>query len=536
MRTFQTSIVLVSCLLLLTSGVPAHALTFAEISGRGEVLGDSVSGVYPYPTGSLVNDSGTIYFVKGANKIPFTKWSAFVGLGYSLKNVVKGNLNNYTLEPNYTINSAGTAHPWGQWLSYKNIVYYSTQQGLLAAPSAEIFTNNGGRWNLVVKANKYDLAALKANNSLLLSDNDPRIISAPAYSFGSTPGSLPESAATSAAPAPSAAAQAPTPAPAPAAAFTGTLNQPTLSASSPAGQYVLFDALNQSMAAFNFTAENGPVAVTELDFTIQTNISLWNSPPISQIFVANGSATVFPGGATTSVAGLDISVPTGSAGTNVTVTADLAAINPYYFLSNQPFALKLVGVKYLSNGQTVFLNTDVTSNPMSLVGGFPTISISSPPAGGMTDGLVELASITVGVAGGGSIILTQIPLVLTATGNVLANDDANNLFVTGNSAPVTTTNDAFGFSAGTSTAAVTLTLSDNNLINAGVPKTYNIFLQMGGRVNISAGPSTVTTSLGNPSGLIFDDSISGANGTNISGSVNGISLTNYPTNAAIIHN
>jgi hypothetical protein len=33
----------------------------------------------PYPTGTLVNDSGTIYFISGSVKVPFTNWGAFSG-------------------------------------------------------------------------------------------------------------------------------------------------------------------------------------------------------------------------------------------------------------------------------------------------------------------------------------------------------------------------------------------------------------------------------------------------------------------------
>src|SRR4029079_7954828 len=54
-------------------------------------------------TGSLVNDAGTGYLIQGSKKIAFTSFTAFNGLGYSLKNVVKGNLSNYTMASNYWI-------------------------------------------------------------------------------------------------------------------------------------------------------------------------------------------------------------------------------------------------------------------------------------------------------------------------------------------------------------------------------------------------------------------------------------------------
>src|ERR1700722_20224732 len=95
-------------------------LGYSQTTNQGQVLGDDTSATYPYPSGSLVNDSGTIYFIYGTNKVPFTTWQAFVGLGYSIKNVVKGDLTNYAAVQNYVINTANAAHPWGSWLTYKN--------------------------------------------------------------------------------------------------------------------------------------------------------------------------------------------------------------------------------------------------------------------------------------------------------------------------------------------------------------------------------------------------------------------------------
>ena len=88
---------------------------------------------------SLVNDGGTIYFISGTTKVPFTNYQAFTGLGYSLQNVISGDLGSYTLSRTYMINTANTSHPWSSWLSYKGVVYYSTQAGLIGVPSAEVF-------------------------------------------------------------------------------------------------------------------------------------------------------------------------------------------------------------------------------------------------------------------------------------------------------------------------------------------------------------------------------------------------------------
>lgn len=130
----------------------------------------------PYPSGSLVNDSGTIYFINGTTKIPFTNWQAFVGLGYSLQNVTNDDLSAYTPSSSYMITTASADHPWGSWLLYNGTVYYSHENGLIGVPSAEIFLQNGGDWKYVVKANKYDIEKLGANPNLpVLNFDDSRV-------------------------------------------------------------------------------------------------------------------------------------------------------------------------------------------------------------------------------------------------------------------------------------------------------------------------------------------------------------------------
>jgi len=158
-----------------------QALTYSELS-QGKVLGDSMS--YSYPSGSLVNDDGTIYFISGTTKIPFTNWQAFVGLGYTLRNVVNGDLQNYTPTQTYVISTANAPHPWGSWLLYNGTVYNSTQNGMIGVPSNDVFINNGGNWNYVVKANKYDINGLNFNATVPVLDyNDVRVYNPPFVSI-----------------------------------------------------------------------------------------------------------------------------------------------------------------------------------------------------------------------------------------------------------------------------------------------------------------------------------------------------------------
>ena len=149
-------------------------------NSQTKVLGDSTTNFYPYSTGSLVNDQGTVYFISGDTKVPFTDWQTFTGLGYSAKNITNGNLANYRRAQTYTINNANSAHPWGSWVIYKNTVYYVSESGLIGVPSIEVFISNGGDTRSIVKANSYDIEVLNSNPNLpVLVDNDSRAITAP---------------------------------------------------------------------------------------------------------------------------------------------------------------------------------------------------------------------------------------------------------------------------------------------------------------------------------------------------------------------
>lgn len=150
-------------------------LSGANLQYPGKVLSESTK-VYQYDTGSLVNDKGTIYFIYTTVKIPFTNFEAFKGLGYSLKNVVNGDLSNYTSAKSYFITSANEEHPWGSWLLHNGTVYYSQENGLIPIPNWNIFLSNGGKANLIVKANAADLEVLNKNPGIaLLSDKDSRV-------------------------------------------------------------------------------------------------------------------------------------------------------------------------------------------------------------------------------------------------------------------------------------------------------------------------------------------------------------------------
>ena len=130
-----------------------------------------------FAIGDLVNDNGTVYYIAPNNvKIPFTSLAAFKGLGYSLNNVVPGDLSNYTLSQPYILSSPTQDHPWSSWLVYKKTVYYYTQDGMLPVSSWDIFLANGGQPKYLIAMNKQDLAQLKSKPALpIVVENDSRV-------------------------------------------------------------------------------------------------------------------------------------------------------------------------------------------------------------------------------------------------------------------------------------------------------------------------------------------------------------------------
>jgi hypothetical protein len=131
-----------------------------EVLGQSEV--QLTSKTLPFPSGALVNDHGTIYFISADKKVPFTSASAFLGLGYKFENVVTGDLADYALPlKGYTISTADQDHPFGSWVLINKTVYYSTEAGMIGVPSVEILQGNGGSLARIVPGNKYDLYRLQ---------------------------------------------------------------------------------------------------------------------------------------------------------------------------------------------------------------------------------------------------------------------------------------------------------------------------------------------------------------------------------------
>lgn len=142
---------------------------------------------HSYENISLVADEGTVYLVNGCTKRAFANPEALTGLGYSMKNIVNGDLDQYGLKSLSPISSKDDAHPLGSWVNYQGTIYYAHSEGMIPVPSMSILTSNNGKLSYVLPASSGDVAeiALSGSETDLMVEQDARI--SIQHIFGSTP-------------------------------------------------------------------------------------------------------------------------------------------------------------------------------------------------------------------------------------------------------------------------------------------------------------------------------------------------------------
>jgi hypothetical protein len=311
-------------------------------------------------------------------------------------------------------------------------------------------------------------------------------------------------------------------------------NPPTRQTSSPVASFVIGGTSNQPSATFNFVASSGGATIQELDFMVATS-ALATTIPITSVTVGGVTAPVV--GATSTVTGLSISVPTTFGGIDVPVTVNYATVGNNGIPSNQIFTLDLTNVKYLSGSNTQYVRATVASNSFDLVASAPTVNLVAV-SNQVTSGTVILGQVTVSANSAGNIILDNLPLSISANNATASSEtvyavDASTGVVAGSSTPITLSQ----------TSSVTPTVefttaagfgTDNN-IAAGTSKTYNIQLKIDAVGNATNGTPSISMGMGVASSFTFKD-VNG-NVDNIPGATNGNTyISNYPTTSVSIHN
>lgn len=108
-----------------------------------------------YGNGQLVNIGGAVYIAYKNTLTGFGNASAFLGLGYSFRNVTNAAAANMPIS-SYIVASASGAHPWGSWIKNGQAVYFVHETGLIPIPDWNTFLNNNGPANQIVNANAWD--------------------------------------------------------------------------------------------------------------------------------------------------------------------------------------------------------------------------------------------------------------------------------------------------------------------------------------------------------------------------------------------
>jgi hypothetical protein len=145
---------------------PACGYLYVTVTSNGQVLGAST-----YRNGQLIQEGQQISIVYRNEKTAFANYSAFVGLGFKLYNVLNVGSSNLT-NSYHVVTTQYAAHPWGTWIQNGSTIYFVSEYGLIPVPDYGTFLNNGGQSAWVVPSNVYDMQLPMQSN---MSYNDSRL-------------------------------------------------------------------------------------------------------------------------------------------------------------------------------------------------------------------------------------------------------------------------------------------------------------------------------------------------------------------------
>lgn len=126
------------------------------VAASPEDLALPTGAFVPAADGSLINDKGTVYLITNGQREGFTSAANFLGLGYSFSNVLAGDTSFMTSGP--VISTTDMAHPAGTLVNQAGTVYLITSTGKQGIPSLAVFNSWGYSFGKVAPANSYDNA------------------------------------------------------------------------------------------------------------------------------------------------------------------------------------------------------------------------------------------------------------------------------------------------------------------------------------------------------------------------------------------
>jgi len=272
----------------------------------------------------------------------------------------------------------------------------------------------------------------------------------------------------------------------------GSLTNPTLKTPVVASQFVIGPSTGSTVGSFNFKSSVGTSVISELGFKVT---GIQNG--ITSITVGGVTKTVAGANATTTVTGLNIPVANNNSGVDVPVQVTYHQVGGNGGIASGNSAqLVITSAKFQSGNSTQTNYFTIPASAMTLVAGYPSISVSSPSNVTLTSGNSQLANVTVAVTGG-KITLNNLGITTSGVNAVLVNGGHYSL------------TDANGTEVASSTAVAALgtaSLSFQSNYNISGTNVYTLYwIGTETLSGTNAGGSTIYTSLGATNTLSWSD-------------------------------
>jgi hypothetical protein len=315
----------------------------------------------------------------------------------------------------------------------------------------------------------------------------------------------------------------------------GNLSTPTLySTMNPAVVVGSGTATSVStIAQYKFISNIAASTISKMYFDVYgpiTNVSVgsYGSSDITRTNATIGSLA----GSSTVAFNTDMSVPNGSAGQTVTVSATYNAIGTNAQASMQAAYIVLRGYEYTSGNtkQTVWLASttipSLTSNSMIVVGSKPTVSIIGSSAR-ITGSSILLGQVKVAADNAGDISISKLPVNITMASPIIL--PAASIYVTDDSTGSTL---SISTSTGWTTGDMVITFNNtqNTTITGGNYKIFDIYGSPNASAYTGSGTVSVTTKLGANASFEWQDIIGAATST----ATTTLTSSDWPTNASSV--
>ena len=294
----------------------------------------------------------------------------------------------------------------------------------------------------------------------------------------------------------------------------GTLAVPTVNSTvAPASQYVI-GGQTSSITSYKFLSSNGASTISELYFDV--------TGPIGKVIVDGKEGFVDANGSTT-VTGLNISVPFNNTGVTQAVNVQYSVISTASGIASmQSASVALTGYKYTSGNNTVSTTTlSVSSNTMKVVAGKPSVTVNNPTqTTSVRSGNVMLARITV-TADTNAVSLINLPIKVITNATDVTATNISTVKVGGTT--VSGVTGGISSVGANSTATGTLVFGTGYTVYPGSPVSFDIYGDA-----VMATDGSISTSIASSTTLVWGDIEGSATGT-------GAYIYNFPTHSVSIN-